>query len=173
MPHPLARLAIGSLALIASTTACAVDGCGSGSARWFRCDGAYVARICGYGAHVLTTSGDQAFILGASRRTYVFADPAAEVALDRTDLGRLFSRSRVEVTECRASELPSLGEPVAIFSDDRGLSLRVNACSPGLTLGLRRASSVRLDSRSNAVFRVDYDSDRPHEIDVLYRSFQP
>jgi hypothetical protein len=159
-------------ACCAICSACAFDGHGAGSVRWFAADGAYIAHVRGWGAHLFTTPGDHAWVLGTSRRIYVFGDPLAVTQLESVLL-QLGTRPQLErARPLDPALLPRLGEPLAVFALDRGLSLRLNTRTGGVTLGQRASSHVQIPRDAQVVFVVEYDSDFPDSTQALFRNYR-
>ncbi len=140
------------LALLVSSTACAIDTHGLARVSMLENATTRVLRVEAWGAHWITHPADAGLTLGHSRREYIYArEPAAvgEVGFACTPL-----------TPAPVTAAPPERDDELLFVDVRteGLALDANQTRVGVSLGLRRRTALRIPAESDLVFAMSFDS---------------
>ncbi len=160
------------IALIAYLFAgCAVNDRGLVSTRLYENDTAYVLRLEAWGGHLITNAADAGLTIGRSRRLYVY--PKERPAGAPLPLPPVFpSETDTHLREVQAIEAGggrgALSDPVALVTEDAGLTLHLNRLRTGILFGVRSGRGLLIPRDFNGVFLFRYDSENSNETKVYY-----
>jgi hypothetical protein len=158
------RIKIFLLAFIGAA-GCAINDKGLVDVESYESETARAVQLRAWGFIVSTTPVDRGFTIGFSKKAYVFQK--RDIVVERShDIKSQFldvwqagglALSKTNPPEC----LGNLGIPVAIVSEQIGVSFDMNSQRAGVTIGLKQEQAIRLPSDHEGILFLNYDTINP------------